>query len=131
MISNGVDPNTLRFRNVNIINLKNEVETLDKPEVNIATATPTQKEKLKEFSLKIFRDSAFFVNQKHDKVMTTASTADAIIYWMKKLGNSIRSLSGKGTGIINPAIYYNDIQLSSAAGSGMGAAGGAAAEGLS
>lgn len=79
MISNGTDPNTLRFRNINIINLKNEVETLDKPEFDVTTANATQKDKLKEFSLKIFRDASFLVNQKHDKVMTTASTADSII----------------------------------------------------
>lgn len=80
MTSNGVDLNKLRFRNVNIINLKNEVETLNKPDiVDIATANLTQKNNLKEFSLKMFKDSAFFINQKHDKVMTTESTADGVI----------------------------------------------------
>lgn len=47
MVEKGEDPRLLRFRNVNIKNIKNEVETLDKPDiVDLSTAPQNLKEKL-------------------------------------------------------------------------------------
>lgn len=47
MKSKGEDPTSLRFRNVNILNTQNEVETLDKPDImDVSTANQKQKEDL-------------------------------------------------------------------------------------
>lgn len=47
MTEHGQDPNKLRFSNVNFLNLKNEVETLDKPDiVDMSTVTKSKKNKL-------------------------------------------------------------------------------------
>jgi predicted metal-dependent hydrolase len=99
----GGDPRLLRFRNVNIKNLKNEVETLDKPDiVDLSTAPQNLKDKLTDYSKHIMEQAAFTINQKHDKVMVVNSTLDGVFYWLKKLGKSIKSLSGKGAGILHP-----------------------------
>lgn len=65
MVEKGEDPTQLRFRNVNIKNTKNEVETLDKPDiVDLSTAPKNLKEKLTAYKKTIMTNGAFTINQK-------------------------------------------------------------------
>jgi hypothetical protein len=34
--------------------------------------------------------------------MVTNNTIEGVYYWLKKLGKTIKSLKGKGTGILHP-----------------------------
>jgi len=60
MKGRGEDPTNLRFRNVNILNLKGEVESIEKPEPK-HPSSPTNSEKvnLTSYHTKLFTNASY------------------------------------------------------------------------
>lgn len=102
----GEDPNKLRFRNVNILNLKGEVENLEKPEqLNPLSITNSEKASLTSYHTHLFKNASYYIAYKRDKLINTSTSPSSIRYWIVKLGSNIKSLVGKGIGILNPDIF--------------------------